>query len=90
MADETKLYKVFNIGEWNVVLPEGSSFNFLSRLTGIGSGGLGNRITDVVDTNENGRPDSGDTAITSWGDRIDNVQLNGDEIKWPEAYDIPA
>jgi hypothetical protein len=36
----------------------------------------GDRIVEVIDTNHNGIPDSGDTAVTVLGRRIDNVQFS--------------
>jgi len=76
---EEKFYKNFLVSDNNAILPEGSSLSkFWDRITG-------DRITYIADTNENGIPDSGDTGITRWGERVDNIQLTSPIAEYDEA-----
>lgn len=74
--------KVFNVGQNYSILPEGNwATRFWTRISGI-------RIVDIVDTNQNGKPDSGDTGITVNGERVDNIQLTGDSFNIPSESEI--
>lgn len=63
-----RTYKVFHVAQDNTIIPQGSS-RFGASLTG-------KRVVDLVDVNRNGIPDSGDTAITNMGARIEDMRLD--------------
>lgn len=63
-------YKVFSVGWDHVILPEGGPFSKgWDRF-------VGNRVVEVVDTNHNGQPDNGDTAILTDGSRVSRAKFS--------------